>query len=135
MSEVPAPSPAAPASAAVTAAVHPEPARRAERLPPWNVVLLDDDDHTYEYVIRLSQQLFNHSTERAFSIACTVDQHGRAVLFTGHRELAELKREQVHAFGKDPLIAHCSGAMSAVIEPAFSDDADDSSSPPPEPRG
>ena len=34
------------------------------------------------------------------------------------RELAELKQEQIHAFGPDRLIDHCKGSMSADIEPA-----------------
>jgi ATP-dependent Clp protease adapter protein ClpS len=36
---------------------------------------------------------------------------------TVHKELAELKQEQIHGYGKDSLIASCAGAMSATIEP------------------
>jgi ATP-dependent Clp protease adaptor protein ClpS len=89
------------------------------------VVLLDDNDHTYDYVIRLAQSLFGHSATAATEIARTVDRHGRVVLATTHKERAELKRDQVHAFGPDPLIASCAGAMSALIEPADGDDGDD----------
>ena len=32
-------------------------------------------------------------------------------------EHAELKRDQIHAFGKDPFIKNCQGSMSASIEP------------------
>ena len=31
---------------------------------------------------------------------------------------AELKRDQIHAFGADPWITRCQGSMSATIEPA-----------------
>lgn len=94
----------------------------------WNVVLLNDDDHSYEYVIKMVQQLFHHPLEKAFIIAQTVDTAGRAVCLTTHKEHAELKRDQVHAFGPDRLIASCKGAMSAVIEPAEGegDDSDGS---------
>ena len=34
------------------------------------------------------------------------------------RELAELKRDQIHAFGRDDLIEGCLGSMWATIEPA-----------------
>jgi len=92
----------------------------------WNVVLLDDDEHSYEYVIRMMQALFGCSVERGFRIAETVDSLGRAVCLTTHKEHAELKRDQIHAFGRDPLMAECSGSMSAVIEPAeFGDDGSD----------
>ncbi len=97
--------------------------------PPmlWNVVLLNDDDHTYDYVIRLAQELFSHPIEKAFKIAETVDNEDRAVLLTTHKEHAELKRDQVLAFGKDPLMASSKGSMSAIIEPAeFQGDDDDS---------
>ena len=92
----------------------------------WNVVLLDDQHHSYEYVIRMMQELFAHAIEKAFGIAKRVDEDGRAVCLTTHKEHAELKRDQILAFGKDPLIASSQGSMSAIIEPAeFGDDQDD----------
>jgi ATP-dependent Clp protease adaptor protein ClpS len=84
----------------------------------WNVVLLDDQEHSYEYVIRMVQELFSASPEKALQIAQMVDRDKRAVLLTTHKELAELKREQVHAYGRDPQLAISKGSMSAVIEPA-----------------
>lgn len=90
-----------------------------EKLPPYNVVLLDDDDHTYEYVIEMGVKLFGLSINNAVLAAITVDTHGRVVMCTTHKELAELKRDQVHSFGRDRLIAGCAGSMSAIIEPAI----------------
>ncbi len=84
----------------------------------WNVVLLDDQHHTYDYVIEMSQRLFGHTLEVAVKVAKTVDKDGRAVCMTTHREHAELKVEQVHHFGADPRIADCRGAMNAILEPA-----------------
>lgn len=91
---------------------------RTSRPKAWNVVLLDDDHHSYEYVIRMVQSLFGRTAQEALEAARKVDSDGRVVLLTTHREHAELKREQVHGFGADPLIASCVGAMSAVLEPA-----------------
>lgn len=99
---------------------------RTDQPGPWNVVLLDDDDHSYEYVIAMMQELFACPMEKAFQVAKAVDTDGRAVCLTTHKEHAELKRDQILAFGKDPLIASCKGSMSAVIEPAeFGADDDD----------
>ncbi len=90
--------------------------------PPYHVILLDDDDHSYDYVIRMMQTLFGHPVERGYLIAQQVDKAGRAICGTFHKELAELRQEQVHGFGKDPLMARCAGPMSAIIEPALSGD-------------
>jgi len=87
-------------------------------LTPWNVVLLDDDDHTYEYVIDLLRTLFGHSLATAYLMAKEVDTTGRVVVFTTHRERAELERDRIHGFGADPRISRCKGSMSAIIEPA-----------------
>lgn len=85
---------------------------------PWNVVLLNDEHHSYEYVMLMMQGLFAHPLEKAFAIAKTVDTQGRAICLTTHKEHAEFKRDQILAFGKDPLIDECQGSMSAIIEPA-----------------
>lgn len=92
-----------------------------KQLPPYNVVLLDDDDHSYDYVIRMMGSVFGYDQERAFRIAERVDTEGRVVCMTAHKELAELKRDQILSFGRDALMARSRGSMSAVIEPAFAD--------------
>ena len=43
---------------------------------------------------------------------------GRVIVLTTTREHAELKRDQIHAFGKDLMTASCKGSMRATIEPA-----------------
>lgn len=92
--------------------------QKTKRQPPYNVVLLNDDDHSYEYVIAMLQQLFGYPKEKGFLLAKEVDTTGRVIVLTTTKEHAELKQEQIHAFGPDPLIARCKGSMSAVIEPA-----------------
>jgi ATP-dependent Clp protease adaptor protein ClpS len=96
----------------------PDSKTKPQKLPPYNVVLLNDDDHTYEYVIEMLTALFGHSKEKGFQLAKEVDSTGRVIVLTTHREKAELKRDQIHAFGADKRIAKCQGSMSATIEPA-----------------
>ncbi len=91
---------------------------RVKRQPPYHVILLNDDDHTYQYVIYMLQSLFGHPPETGFKMAQEVDKTGRVIVDTTSRERAELKQEQIHAFGPDPMIERCKGSMSAVIEPA-----------------
>jgi ATP-dependent Clp protease adaptor protein ClpS len=91
---------------------------KTKKQPPYNVILLNDDDHSYDYVIRMLKQLFGHPEERGYLLAKTVDTQGRVIVDTTTLERAELKRDQIHAFGPDPLIPRCKGSMSATIEPA-----------------
>jgi ATP-dependent Clp protease adaptor protein ClpS len=93
--------------------------QRTKRQPPYNVILLDDDDHTYSYVIRMLQELFGHSHERAYQMAVEVDTTGRVVVLTTTKEHAEFKQDQIHAYGADPHSSRGSaGSMTAIIEPA-----------------
>lgn len=89
-----------------------------ELAPLYHVVLLDDDDHTYEYVIRMLGAIFGFDTDKGMAHAREVDQMGRTVLITTTRERAELKQEQIHQFGPDPLLPRSKGSMRAVLEPA-----------------
>jgi len=87
-------------------------------IPQYHVVLLDDDDHTYDYVIEMLMALFGHSQETAYRMACEVDSKGRVIVDTTYKERAEMKRDQIHSYGADWRIPHCKGSMSATIEPA-----------------
>ena len=91
---------------------------KIKRLPPYHVILHNDDDHTFDYVIHMMQRLFGHPVEKGFLIAKEVHEKGRVIVDTTSKERAELKRDQLHAFGADPHLARCKGSMSASIEPA-----------------
>lgn len=91
---------------------------RPRLAPLWHVVLLDDDDHTYEYVIEMLCTIFRLDPRAAYAMACEVDRTGRVIVHTGLLEQAEFKREQIHGFGADPRLKRSQGAMTAVLEPA-----------------
>jgi ATP-dependent Clp protease adaptor protein ClpS len=91
--------------------------RTSKRQPPYQVILWNDDDHSYEYVITMLMELFGYPPEKGFLMAREVDTQGRVIVLTTTREHAELKRDQIHAYGKDALIAGCKGSMWATIEP------------------
>ena len=92
--------------------------KKPKKQPRYHVILWDDCDHSYDYVVLMMKQLFRHPIETGYQIAKQVDRSGRAICLTTTMEHAELKRDQIHAFGKDELIARCKGSMSATIEPA-----------------
>ena len=86
--------------------------------PLWHVILLNDEEHTYDYVIEMLHSIFGHSVEQAFKMAKQVDENGRVIVATVHKELAELRQEQIHEYGPDPRIKGSAGSMRAEIEPA-----------------
>ena len=90
---------------------------KTKRQPRYHVVLWNDEAHSYDYVIDMMQDLFGHPVQAGFRIAQQVDQRGQATCLTTTKEHAELKRDQIHAFGKDRGIHGCKGSMSATIEP------------------
>lgn len=94
-----------------------ENAKRPKRQPRYYVLLWNDNDHSYEYVVGMMQALFGYPPEKGFMIAREVDTGGKAICMTTTMELAELKRDQIHAYGKDISIQRCKGSMSASIEP------------------
>ena len=85
---------------------------------PWHVVLLDDDMHTYDYVIEMLCQIFNYSVRKAFSMAVEVDNRKRVIVATCHIEKAEARQQQIHEYGPDWRIPGCKGSMTAVLERA-----------------
>ena len=91
---------------------------KEELTPLFRVVLLDDDEHTYDYVVEMLASLFCMPAEVAFRHAVEVDTTGRTVVITCEREQAEFGRDQIHAYGADPRMAVSKGSMSAVVEPA-----------------
>ena len=107
----------APAPAATTTEKAAKSASRPKKQPRYHVVLWNDDDHTYQYVVAMLQKLFGHPPEKGYLLAKEVDSQGRVIVLTTTKEHAELKRDQIHAFGADRLLARCKGAMSASIEP------------------
>ena len=92
--------------------------RREELVPLYHVVLLDDNDHSYDYVIEMLERLFLFSQTEAFQHAVEVDTTGRTIVITCELPQAEFARDQIHAYGADWRMPNCKGSMTAVLEPA-----------------
>ncbi|HIG55608.1 MAG TPA: ATP-dependent Clp protease adaptor ClpS [Candidatus Latescibacteria bacterium] len=90
----------------------------AELAPRYHVVLLDDDEHTYEYVVEMLMRLFRHGQEMSWKMASEVDQRGRAIVFTTNKEQAEHKCSQIQSWGADQRLVRSKGSMSAIVEKA-----------------
>jgi ATP-dependent Clp protease adaptor protein ClpS len=83
---------------------------------PWKVVLWDDDEHTYDYVIEMLMDVCQMSMEKAFQHALEVDTEKKTVVFIGELEHAEFIQEKILGFGKDPRMENSKGSMSATLE-------------------
>lgn len=83
----------------------------------WQVVLLDDDDHTYEYVIIMLMNLFGHPQDLAFQMTCEVDSVGRVIVDVATKAKAEQGKRHILEYGPDPLLSRSRGSMNAIIEP------------------
>ena len=86
-------------------------------VPLYRVVLLDDNDHTYDYVIEMLQKIFIFSLDQAYRHAEEVDRCGRTRLITCEKGEAEFACAQIHAYGPDWRLPRSKGSMSAMVEP------------------
>ena len=84
----------------------------------YHVILLDDNDHTYEYVIEMLTEVFSFTEEKAYTHTVEVDTKGHTRLITCSLQEAEKKRDQIHAYGPDRRLPRSLGSMAALIEPA-----------------
>lgn len=78
-----------------------------EEPPLYDVLLLNDDYTTMEFVIDILIKIFCKSKQQAETLMYKVHEHGEAVCATYPREIAETKVEQVisHARENDyPLL-------------------------------
>ena len=103
------------------APVQKEKRRRSNRprvQPPYAVIVLNDDLHTFSYVIETFQKVFGYSVEKATLLAIGIHHAGRASVWSGTRELAELKLEQVRGAGPDLYAeTRVEFPLGAYIEP------------------
>ncbi len=69
--------------------------------PPYAVIVEDDDLHTFEYVTEGLQKVCGYSRQKAWLLAVEIDARGKAIVWSGTKELAELKCEQIRGLGPD----------------------------------
>jgi ATP-dependent Clp protease adaptor protein ClpS len=94
----------APDTAQPPAAPAKSPAKRPKprRLPPYAVVLHNDNVNGFDYVVGVLRKVFRYGTARAFWLTLRTHVAGRCVVWTGSLEVAEFKADQICSLGPDP---------------------------------
>jgi ATP-dependent Clp protease adaptor protein ClpS len=91
---------------------------RTRRVPPYNVILENDDHHSFEFVVEVLCKALAISQAQSYQFTLHAHHTGRAIVWTGPKEVAELKVEQISTFHEVRAGGESLGPVSCVIEPA-----------------
>ncbi len=92
---------------------------RPRLLPPYHVILLNDDHHSMEFVVNVLVKVLGCPDETAVLLMLEAHHSSRAVIWTGPKEVAELKAEQVQTFHEVRASDGTKlGPLGCTIEPA-----------------
>ena len=91
---------------------------RTRRVPPYNVILENDDHHSDVFVVEVLCKALGCAVERAVEFMFEAHTSGRAVVWTAPREVAELKAEQIKTFHEVSDTGANLGPLGCTVEPA-----------------
>lgn len=92
---------------------------KTRRLPPYNVILENDDHHSMEFVIEVLEKALGYNEQRSFQLMMLAHESGQAIVWTGAKEVAELKQEQMLSFHETRQGGKNLGPLGVRIEPAM----------------
>jgi ATP-dependent Clp protease adaptor protein ClpS len=107
-SELPAPDEETEIGAETETAVRPE--------HPCKVVLYNDEEHTYDYVVEMLAHACRLSRENAFRCAVEVDLTGRTIVHYGTRDDCERVVSRIAAYGPDHRLPQSMTSMNAEVQ-------------------
>ena len=89
------------------------------RQPPYAVILHNDDLNSIEFVVSVLNKVFGYSIPKCAELTMEAHHKGKAVVWVGAMEVAELKADQITSYGPDP-VAQDRGAepLLVSVEPA-----------------
>jgi ATP-dependent Clp protease adaptor protein ClpS len=78
-----------------------DPQSRPKRQPPYSVILGNDNEHSFPYVIETLQRVFGYGWFKALRLTVSAHRHGRAAVWAGPLETCEFKRDRMRSMGPD----------------------------------
>ena len=90
---------------------------RVRRQPPYAVVLHNDDRNTMDFVVLVLRKVFSYTVEKCVGLMLEAHEKGKAVVWVGPLEVAELKADQIHGCGGDPARPGAE-PLRVTLEPA-----------------
>jgi ATP-dependent Clp protease adaptor protein ClpS len=82
----------------------------------YKVVLFNDEEHTYDYVVEMLTACCKLSRENAFRCAVEVDMSGRTIVFYGTGKDCEAVRGKIMAYGPDHRLPQSMGSMNSEVQ-------------------
>jgi len=84
----------------------------------YHVIILNDDEHTFDYVVEMLQAVLGLALQIALDHTMEAHTTGSSIVWTCGLTEAEKKRDQIHAYGPDWRMPDSRGSVTALIEPA-----------------
>lgn len=91
---------------------------KTRRIPPYHVILENDEHHSIEFVVDVLRKALGYAAERAVQLTLQAHNSGRAAVWTGPKEVAELKADQIRTFHETRWDGKELGPLGCSIEPA-----------------
>jgi ATP-dependent Clp protease adaptor protein ClpS len=80
------------------------------------VILYNDEEHTYDYVVEMLTHACRLDREKAFRCAVEVDLTGRTIVFYGSRTACVGVVSRIHAYGPDHRLPQSMSSMRAEVQ-------------------
>ena len=90
---------------------------KTRRQPPYAVILHNDDVNSMEFVVAVLRKVFGYTVEKCVELMLEAHEKGRAAVWVGPLEVAELKADQIHSCGGDPARPGAE-PLRVTLEPA-----------------
>ena len=68
---------------------------KSEHVKKYVIIMHNDDDHTYDYVVLLINKVFGYELTRCVALTSQINDHGLAMVWIGTQEVGELKCEMI----------------------------------------
>lgn len=99
--------------------VEPREMPKTRRVPPYHVILENDDHHSQEFVVGVLRKVLGYAEEKCIQLMLLAHHSGQSVVWTGPKEVAELKVEQIQTFHEIRAADEAKlGPLGCRIEPA-----------------